>query len=163
MARAATTTRTFTSVLNAPARVVWRQATDLAAVNDELWPLLRMTAPPGVRRLDPANVTPGVRLFRSWLLLGGVVPVEYDDLVLVELVEGRFLERSSMLTARVWEHERTVEPATAGSSRLVDRVTFVPRTEAFRPVLALVVPLVFRHRHRRLARRFAATRAAPGS
>jgi hypothetical protein len=150
------TTQTFASTLPAAADLVWRHATRFTGINGELYPWLRMTAPAGVTALDPGTVEPGRPLFRSWLLLGGVVPVEYDDLVIAEIEPGRrFLERSSMLTSRVWQHERTVEPAPGGC-RLTDRVSFSPRWEPLRPLMARVIGCLFRHRHRRLARRYRA-------
>jgi len=150
------TTQTFTTTLPAHPDLVWRHATRFTGINGELYPWLRMTAPRGVTALDPAAVEPGRPLFRSWLLLGGLVPVEYDDLVVDELEPGRrFLERSSMLTSRVWQHERTVEPVDGGC-RLTDRVSFAPRWEALRHLMAPVVRFLFRHRHRRLARRYGA-------
>ena len=156
MATERMTTLTFASTFPTPARRLWADATDFAGINDELWPVLRMTTPDGVSRLDPAQIVLGRRLFRSRLLLLGVVPVEYDDLVITEIEAGRrFLERSSMLTSRVWQHERTIEAIGDGRCTLTDRVGFVPRLAALRPVIAGLVPLLFRHRHRRLARRYA--------
>jgi ligand-binding SRPBCC domain-containing protein len=150
------TTQTFVSTLPAPAHLVWRHATRFTGINGELYPWLRMTAPPGVTALDPGTIEPGRPLFRSWLLLGGALPVEHDDLVIAEIEPGRrFLERSSMLTSRVWQHERTVEPV-GGGSRLTDRVSFSPRWEPLRPLMAPVIGFLFRHRHRRLARRYGA-------
>ena len=97
--------------LAAPAGAVWDRVTTFEGVNDELRPLMRMTAPPHMRRLDAVDVRPGERLFRSWILLFGVLPVDYDDITLVSIEPGRgFHERSSMLSMRVWEHERTLEP-----------------------------------------------------
>jgi hypothetical protein len=65
-----------------------------------------MTAPPQMARIDPALVRPGERLFRSWLLLFGVLPVGYDDLTLVSIEAGRgFHERSQMLSMRVWHRD----------------------------------------------------------
>lgn len=150
------TTQTFSSNLQAPADVVWRHATRFTGINAELYPWLRMTAPPGFTVLDPRTIEPGRTLFRSWLLLGGLVPVEYDDLVISEIEPGRrFLERSSMFTSRVWEHERTVEPVPGGC-RLTDRVSFAPRWEPLRPLMVPVVRFLFRHRHRRLTGRYGA-------
>ena len=61
-------------------------------------------------------------LGRSWILLGGVLPVDYDDLCLAELEPGRrFLERSRTLAFRVWQHERVVEPEGAGACGVTDR------------------------------------------
>ncbi len=143
------------SDLGAPADEVWAAATDLAAINDELGPWMRMTAPRSWRTLSVENVTPGRRLFRSWLLVLGVLPVDYDDLTISEIGPGhRFQERSRMLSASVWEHERLVTATGPRSCRLTDRVRFVPRTALHRAVLRRVVPRLFAHRHRRLRRRY---------
>lgn len=153
--------RTFaiSSSLDAPASLVWRDATDLARVNHELRPWLRMTSPPDWDTLSVDRVEPGRRLFRSWLLLGGLVPVDYDDLTIVELEPGRrFLERSQMLSAPVWEHERVVEPLPGSASCLTDRIRFTARSGLHAAVLALAVPWVFGHRHRRLRKRYGGSR-----
>ena len=86
------------------------------------------------------------------MLLFGLVPFDYDDLTLVEVWPGRgFLERSSMLSMRVWEHERTIEVAAEGGCVVRDRLSFEPGL----PVpLGFVVRALFRHRHRRLRRLF---------
>ena len=145
----------FTSELRAEADDVWAAATDFAGINDELWPLMRMTAPKDWRTLSAERIEPGRRLFRSWLLLLGFVPVDYDDLTITELGPGRrFQERSRMLSATVWEHERVVEPVGAGTCRVTDRVSFSPRTAVHAAVLSRLVPRLFDHRHHRLRRRF---------
>lgn len=142
-----------TSALRASADVVWDAATTMEGVNFELGPWLRMTAPEGVR-LDPASVTPGERLFRSRLLLLGLLPIDYDDLTFVSIGPGtRFHERSPMLSARVWEHVRVVEPEGDGC-RVTDTVRFVPRVPPAAPLQRRLVAAVFAHRHRRLRRRF---------
>lgn len=141
------------SILRAPADAVWARVTTFDGINDEFRPLMRMTAPRALRESGIADVPLGERLCRSWILAGGVLPVEYDDLTLVELEPGRFLERSSMLTQRVWEHERTVAPHPEGAL-LTDRVAFTPRRGIPASVTARITAAVFRHRHRRLQQRF---------
>lgn len=141
------------SIVRAPADAVWSRVTTFAGINDEFRPLMRMTAPRAVREAGIADAPLGERLCRSWILLGGVLPVEYDDITLVALEPGRFLERSSMLTQRVWEHERTVSPHPEGAL-VADRVAFIPRRGVPARVTARLVGLVFDHRHRRLQRRF---------
>jgi ligand-binding SRPBCC domain-containing protein len=143
------------SRLAAPVAEVWQHATTVSGINEELRPVLRMTAPADVRGLDPTTITLGKRICRSWLLLGGILPVEYDDLVVVELEAGRrFLERSTMLTQRVWQHERVLEPDGPAACVLTDRLIFQPRTRWLLPVVSRIVRSLFRHRHRRLRRRF---------
>ena len=116
---------TRASVLDATPEVVWEHAMSPAGVNAELRPLLRMTFPADTTRLLD-SWQPGVRLFRSWILLAGFLPVEYDDLTLVEVEPGhRFLERSSLLSQSIWEHERTITGAGDGC-RIVDRTLIDP-------------------------------------
>ena len=64
-----------------------------------------------------------------------------------------FLERSRMLSMRVWEHERRLQPV-AGGCRIVDRLTFQPRLPGMGPLLERFIRLTFRHRHRRLRGQF---------
>jgi ligand-binding SRPBCC domain-containing protein len=96
----------------------------------------------------------GERLFRSWVLLFGVLPIDYDDLTLVAIEPGRgFQERSRMLSMRVWEHDRTLTPDGTGCV-VRDELRLEPRLPGMGPLLEWVVRALFRHRHRRLRRRF---------
>jgi hypothetical protein len=96
-------------------------------VNDEMRPYLRMTVPRGIERLDLDEIEIGKRIGRSWVLLFGLIPFDYDDLTLVRLDRGEgFLERSQMLSQRTWEHERTLE-AVNGGCLITDRVRWEPR------------------------------------
>jgi ligand-binding SRPBCC domain-containing protein len=143
------------SILAAPPEAVWARVSTFDGINDELRPLMRMTAPARVRALDPAEVVLGERIFRSWILLFGVIPIDYDDLSLIALEPGRgFHERSTMLSMRAWEHERWLEPDGDGRCRLSDRLSFEPRVGFAGPVLERFIRVTFRHRHRRLRRFF---------
>jgi hypothetical protein len=139
-----------TSVVAASPQAVWDRVASFDGVNYELGPFLRMTAPRDVRVLDASAVPLGRKWFRSWVLLLGLVPVDYDDLCVMELDEGRrFLERSSMLSMRVWQHERVIEPEGDGS-RVTDRLTFETRGPTPHGLARAVVRFLFRHRHKRL-------------
>jgi ligand-binding SRPBCC domain-containing protein len=149
--------REFTvgSRISAPRLRVWDRVSSMEGVNHELAPLIRMTHPPEVADLNPSNVPLGERLFRSWILLFGVIPFDYDDLVLVRVEEGRgFLERSSMLSMSVWEHERTLEDGDEGACIVTDRIRFVPRLPLIGRALRPLLRAFFRHRHRRLGAYF---------
>jgi ligand-binding SRPBCC domain-containing protein len=142
------------SRLEAPADRVWATVSTMAGVNDELRPLFRMTHPPGLDRLEAGRGALGEPAFRSRVLLLGVVPVDYDDVTIVRLDPGRgFLERSSLGSQRVWEHERRIEPAGAGCV-LVDRVRHDPRLPLGERAQSALLRQLFMHRHRRLRRRF---------
>lgn len=141
---------TATSELDADAEKIWARITDPAGINDELRPLMRMTVPAGARDFGLDDPEPG-RIGRSWLLLFGFLPFDYDDIAIVRLEPGQsFLERSSMLSMRLWEHERTLAPLEAGRCRVTDRVAWESRLPLpgawFRPL----VLAIFNHRHRRL-------------
>jgi ligand-binding SRPBCC domain-containing protein len=155
---------TESSRLAAPADVVWARVVTPAGVNDEMRPLMRMTVPRGLGgdfAID--SVEPGVKIGRSWVLAFGLIPFDYDDLTLERIDPGHgFLERSKMLSQRLWEHERTIEPVGDGCT-ITDRIAWEPRLPLpgalFRPLIAFF----FRHRHSRLRRRFGGERAAaPG-
>ena len=138
---------------------MWRHATTPAGINAEFRPWMRMTVPRRLRHTSLDEVELGVRVCRSWVLLLGVVPFEYDNLVIVERGPGlRFLERSSTLVAHTWQHERMVAPTDHGC-RLTDRVSLEPRRAVARlpgsaAMVRRVVEAIFTHRHRRLAARF---------
>ena len=134
--------------------------TTAAGINDEMRPYLRMTMPRGVENLDPESVVLGEKIGRSWILLFGLLPFDYDDLTLVRMEPGRgFLERSRMLSQRSWEHERTLEPIEAGRCLIADRVRWEPRLGLPGAPLRPVIGWFFGHRHRRLRRRFGGTQA----
>ena len=113
-----------------------------------------MTFPRGVADLTPTQVALGTRSFRSWLLLFGVLPVDFDDVTFVEVDRGRrFLERSTMASQRVWLHERIVEPHD-GNCRITDRLEWEGRFPGAELVFAVLIPRLFKWRHRQLERLF---------
>ncbi|MBL7498650.1 hypothetical protein I6A84_32725 [Frankia sp. CNm7] len=157
------------SEVPAPAGEIWARVSRMDGVNDEFRPWMRMTVPRALRGASLDDLPLGVLAGRSWLLLFGLVPFDYDDLVIAEREPGRrFLERSTMLSMRRWEHERILKPCDAGTGtggRTVvhDRIVFeLRRPLALVPglgaVVASVVSGLFAHRHRRLERAFRSSR-----
>ncbi len=141
------------SSLRAEPEAVWERTTSAEGINAELGPVLRMTVPRGLESLDLHALEPGP-LGRSWLLLFGLVPVDYDDIGLVRIEAGRgFLERSTMLSQRLWEHERTLESGGEGTV-IEDRLAWEPRLPLPGRLLRPLIAAFFRHRHRQLRRHF---------
>lgn len=141
-----------TSELEASAEAVWERAIDPEGINYELRPLMRMTVPKGAENFGLEGLEPG-RIGRSWIFLFGLIPFDYDDLNIVRVEPGRsFLERSSMLSMRLWEHERTLEPLDQNRCRITDRVAWEPQLPLPGAWLRFLIGFVFRHRHRRLQR-----------
>jgi ligand-binding SRPBCC domain-containing protein len=144
-----------TSRVTAPAERVWERITTPEGINHEMRPVFRMTVPKGLAQITPEQVPLGRKWFRSWILLGGVLPVDYDDLTVIRIEPGRgFLERSPMLSQREWEHERTIEPA-GDECTVTDRVRFTPRAGFLGPLMRPLFQRFFRRRHRRLVGWFA--------
>lgn len=116
----------------------------------ELRPLLKMTVPGQVKSLLDLQVRLGQRLFRSWILLFGIIPIDRSDLTLVELEPGRrFLEQSPMFSMRLWRHERIVN-SVAGGSTITDRLEFQPRFG--KRLTRWFIKKLFTHRHAVLRR-----------
>src|SRR4051794_19786338 len=118
-----------------------------------------MTAPRTVREAGLDGVRVGERLCRSWILLFGVLPIDFDDITVVELdPPNGFLERSAMLSNSVWEHRRTIAPDATGCV-LTDAISYQPRLPLPHALLRPIYAAVFALRHRRLRRRFGGTPA----
>ena len=140
-------------MLDAPPGAVWERISKPEGINDELRPWLRMTVPGG-GDLDLDSIEVGRPLGRSWVLLFGVLPVDYDEISLVELERGHgFHERSRMLSQRVWEHRRTLVPADGGTL-VTDNISWEPRLPLPAGSLRPLFRAIFQHRHRRLRRSF---------
>jgi hypothetical protein len=132
----------------------------MTGVNHELGPLLRMTAPPAYRTRTLFDAPVGRPVFRSYLLLGRILPIDFDHLSFESIDRGSgFVESSTMLSMSTWRHERRVtrDAGSQRGSRLVDRLSFTPRIPGTGVVLAWIVKALFRHRHARLRALFGAT------
>jgi ligand-binding SRPBCC domain-containing protein len=144
--------------LTASADEVWAWVTTPEGVNDELRPLMRMTVPSGWGDRSLAEVEAPVTIGRSWILAFGFLPFDWDRLHVAAVGERSFSERSTMLSAGEWHHDRRVE--VDGDGCVVhDDLGFVLR----RPLRWVpgsgrlhraIIGRVFRHRHERLGRRF---------
>ncbi len=141
-----------------PAAEVWGRVTTPEGIRHELMPILSMTMPPGLRgrTLEAAPQVLHRPLGKAWLLLFGVIPVDFDDMMLVGFEPGRsFHEVSRMALLPTWEHQRSVTPDGDAACVVEDRLTFEPRLARLlgvRRLAAAVVGALFSHRHRRLAR-----------
>ena len=146
-----------TSDVAAPIDAVWDRVISPEGINDEMRPWLTMSMPRGAEDLTIDTVELGVPLGRAWIRLFGLLPIDYDHLSIAALEPGRsFHEKSTMLSMRSWQHERTLTPVTDAVTRVHDRITFEPRV-LLRPSAGLfrrVFAAFFAHRHRRLGRHF---------
>lgn len=145
------------SAIDAPVERVWERIVTPEGINDELRPWMTMSMPRGAKDLTVETIPVGRPVGRCWMRLFGVLPFDYDHLTIVELWPGRgFHEESTMLSMRLWRHERTLEPVDDAGTALRDRLTFELRAplRALTPVIATGIGALFTHRQRRLRRYF---------
>jgi len=145
------------SIIGAPAERVWARVVTAEGINDELRPWMTMSMPRGRESLTVDDVPVGTPVGRCWMRLFGVLPFDYDDLMIVELWPGRgFHEESTMLSMQLWRHERTLEPNGEAKTVVRDRLTFELRgpLRLLTPLVGAAIGALFGHRHRRLQRHF---------
>jgi hypothetical protein len=141
------------SELAVHAPVLWRHAVSPLDINAELRPWLSMSFPDSIDDIT-AGWEPGRFRFRSWIRLGGLIPVEYDDLALAEVEPGHyFYEVSSLATQSVWKHRREIT-SLPGGARITDTVSFTSRLPLLEPLFEVVFRWVFRWRHHNLRRMY---------
>lgn len=149
----------FDTPVRATPEQAWTWISSLAGIRREMAPYLAMTAPAGLVSLSGLALTPGQPLFRSWILLFGILPVDRSDLTLIHVDAGAgFVEQSPMGSMRLWRHERRIVARGSGC-RIVDALTFQPKFAA--PVVARLVGALFSHRHRMLVRYLGQGEPAP--
>ena len=145
-----TITLCFESTLAATPEQAWAWITSFEQIEKEMAPLLRMSVPKGFENLAADSFQPGVRLFRSWILLGGVLPVDFSDLTLLSMTPGvGFVEQSPMGSMKLWRHERMLHPVASGC-RITDTLTFQPRLGG--RLTVAFIRRFFANRHKMLKR-----------
>ena len=143
---------TRSSVVPRSPQVVWDRVTSPEGIDAEMRPLLSMRMPREMAGRRIEDLPLDEPLGRAWLLLLGVLPVEYDDFSLMAVDPPRsFHEDSRLLSARRWQHRRELEPVTGGT-RVTDTLTVDPRALVPGLLVRAVVGALFAHRHLRLAR-----------
>ena len=108
-----------------------------------------MTFPAGALD-DLSGARLGSPLFRSWLLLLGVLPFDRHVFVLGAVGERHFVETSHSVLQKLWRHERFVTPYGSGGCVVHDKVVVEPRLGLLRPFAVKMAAAVFRHRHKKL-------------
>lgn len=147
------------SLVDAPTDQVWARVVTPEGINDELRPYLTMSIPRGAESLTIETIPIGSPIGRCWMRLFGILPFDYDRLMLVAVTPGRgFHEESTMLSMRQWRHERSLTPAES-QTVVRDVLTFELRKplRPLTPVISAGIRALFGHRHRRLQRYFSAT------
>jgi hypothetical protein len=87
-------------------------------------------------------------MFRSYVFLFGLLPIDYSDMTLMEINPGQgFVEQSPMGSMKLWRHERRIIPSSSHPTAvlLVDQLTFQPRMA--KRIVGWFIRRVFIHRH----------------
>ncbi len=141
------------SKLGVPADRLWAEQS-MATVNFELGPWIRMSCPQQWRGLRLKDWTGQAPLFKSWVLLLGLLPIDRHCFGTLALgPDLYFVEGSSSWLLRTWRHERGVTRNGAGCE-VVDRISFELRLTWISSAVKPIYALVFRHRHARMRARF---------
>ena len=83
------------SIVDAPSGRVWERIVTPQGINDELRPWMTMSMPRGAESLTVDNVPVGTPAGRCWMRLFGVLPFDYDHLIIAELWPGRGFHEES--------------------------------------------------------------------
>ena len=142
------------SKLNVPSELFWQQAIQMSSVNAELWPIIRMTFPRTMEKLNPSNHDMGKCLFRSIILLFGFLPIDLYDVTFIEFVQGEhFQEKSPTLTQKWWKHRRQIQNIETGCY-VIDRVEILPKIKLLGNIYIWFVKMLFTQRHHNLRKRY---------
>ncbi len=134
----------------------------MVAVNAELHPLARMTFPAEWASRPILDGPENQLLFRSWILLFGLLPVDRHAIRFKSTRQGRGFEESSWSVAnRCWCHQRWISPRQDGC-RVEDIVEYESRLPLLGYLLRPLYQWVFRRRHRNLRARYGGTEVAQG-
>lgn len=144
---------TISSRLAPDAHILASQVLTLSAVNRELMPWIKMTAPsPWATQPIPQWPATG-RLFTSHILLLGLLPLDRHVFGLNAVDALGFDENSSSLANKYWQHNRRIRSAGQGCW-LEDRVEYRSRIPGLDRLLLPFYRRLFQRRHCYLRQHF---------
>lgn len=123
----------------------------MTAVNQELFPLIRMTASKKWHNQPIYEWKTDKKLFNSVILLFGVFPVDLHFFNMTNVSPNGFQENSSSLINKHWKHKRTID-TDEQIITIIDEVNFKARLPFIDIILKPVYKQIFFHRHRKLAK-----------
>jgi len=140
----------LSSTLDCSKETIQRTLT-MEGVNAELGPLVRMTAPPAWQNVPIPEWPEKEPLFKSWILLFGLVPIDRHSFYFDSVDAGGFSEASSSWMNRLWRHTRQIDSVESGV-RVKDAVEFELRLPFLGRLLLPIYKAVLQRRHRYLRR-----------
>ncbi len=126
---------------------------NMAAMNYELFPLVRMTVKRQWNQKELKEWPVNQNAFNSIILLLGVIPVDIHYFRLSKVTNNGFNETSKSLLNSQWNHSRVIQ-AIGAKSKIIDVVEYQSRIGILSPLFKPVYQYVFKHRHNRLKRKY---------
>ena len=127
---------------------------NMKGVNSELWPYLKMTAPNNWYEKSIKEWPINQYLFRSKVLLFGILPVDIHRFKFDSVSNTGFKESSVSLLNSLWCHERTVV-SNGSNTSVKDAVYYQSRCGLLGVLIKPAYKLIFKHRHKRLTVKYA--------
>lgn len=141
------------SVLEVKADRLAKDLLTMEGVNYELSPWLQMSAPEEWQTKPIKHWPINRKLFKSWITLFGLIPVDLHAFKLIETNENGIKECSTSIINTYWKHERTILKFDT-VSKVRDTLEFQPRLSWLAFILKPIYKSVFIHRHNKLKQRY---------
>lgn len=126
---------------------------NMAGVNYELGPLLKMSAP-DMWESKALNLWPTNQdLFSSNILLLNTIPIDRHTFFFHSIDSFRFNEQSKSILNKSWSHERKIEHKGSGSV-IKDTIIFKSRLSVLGFLFTPIYKAVLKHRHNRLKTKY---------
>ena len=145
----------FETILKESRDVVWNRAVQMDGVNEELFPIMKMTYP-NMAKAKSINECPlKTHLFTSIILLFCLIPIDTHFLKIDRISPYAFWENSSSLTMKEWKHHRRIRGIDSNDCQITDEVDFHSRLGFILDYLLFgLLYLVFWNRHRNLKQKY---------
>ncbi len=143
----------FSTKLCSNIDIVWNGVTKMDGINDELYPLLKMTHPSDTKNLSIKDAPINKFLFTSILLLFMFIPIDLHFLKLKKVKHGEFVEESSSIIQNKWIHHRTItkDPHNKNHCILTDDLEWNTRIYGVANyIMYPIIYVIFWNRHYRL-------------
>lgn len=124
---------------------------NMKGVNQELNPFVTIVVRKKWSEMAFSKLPLNQYVCEGLILLFGFLPIDIHWFRFKAINESGFNERSTTLTNKEWNHDRTIQSCEQGS-RVTDTISFKSRLPLLGLLLKPVYKSIFMHRHRRLAR-----------
>jgi len=139
------------SLINISKENLWKSIWSFDHINKEIAPLFRMTSPSiDLDTIDPKSIPLNQQLFKSYIFLFKIIPIDIHSFMLKSIIEFEFFEEtSSSLMMKHWNHTRALK-ARGPQTLLIDKIEYQHRLGFMGQICFPIYKFVFAHRHKKL-------------